>query len=169
MKSSLEWYIFDLDGTLYDFWWASFSRSRLGMAVKDRYLSIIRHNQFTDPHSIYAEMVDMEAQTGIGGKSTARGFDRIDTLRSAANDLVTDYPEHCDRKLWHSITRIVSVEGEMSFFVSCDSSAENMGKQRSRFYANQALLWSNLHARGLWEYKKRSFFSDTTKNRHQVE
>lgn len=65
MEYSLEWYIFDLDGTLYDFWWTSFSRSRLGMAVMDRYLSIIRHNQFADPHSIYTEMVEIESRTGI--------------------------------------------------------------------------------------------------------
>lgn len=66
MKPRRDWYIFDLDGTLYDFWWVWFSDSLLGQAVRERYYDIISHFSLWEPESYYRYMVERERSENIG-------------------------------------------------------------------------------------------------------
>ena len=61
-----QWYIFDLDGTLYDFWWTWFSNSRLWLAVKESYLTIMQKNNYQNPKEKYKDMCDIEESTWFG-------------------------------------------------------------------------------------------------------
>lgn len=65
MSNTPKWYIFDLDGTLYDFWGASFSGSKLGIEVKRQYFLKIEQHQLGDPDHTYREMIDTELETGV--------------------------------------------------------------------------------------------------------
>ena len=77
-------YIFDLDGTLYDFGSDCFSTSRLGAAVRKRYYQLIEQRTNEDPYSYFLKMMENEKKTGIGlslqlgqtiGETRARVFE----------------------------------------------------------------------------------------------
>lgn len=61
-----QWYIFDLDGTLYDFWWTWFSNSRLWLAIKESYLTVMQKNNYQNPKEKYKDMCDIEESTWLG-------------------------------------------------------------------------------------------------------
>lgn len=63
MLNTPKWYVFDLDGTLYDFWWVPFTDSKLGTEVRRQYFLNIERHQLGDPNHIYRKMVDTESTT----------------------------------------------------------------------------------------------------------
>lgn len=64
--NNIQWYIFDLDGTLYDFWGANFWTSRLWIKVRERYFTLIQEWNLWDPDVIYDNMINVEWKEKIG-------------------------------------------------------------------------------------------------------
>lgn len=64
--NNIQWYIFDLDGTLYDFWGTTFGTSRLWVKVKERYFMLIQEWDLWDPSGLYNGMIEVERKEKIG-------------------------------------------------------------------------------------------------------
>ncbi len=66
MNSPITWYIFDLDGTLYDFGWCRFHESVLWDATRKWFYEIIKTHNLGNPEQLYQSMVEKEWQEKIG-------------------------------------------------------------------------------------------------------
>ena len=63
---NIQWYIFDLNGTLYDFWGNNFWSWRLWTKVRERYYELIQESGLWNPDIFYAEMIVAEQEEKIG-------------------------------------------------------------------------------------------------------
>ena len=65
MNKDIQWYIFDLDGTLYDFWWVKFNESALWKATQAWFYRVMKKYDLNNPQKLYDAMLEREWQEKI--------------------------------------------------------------------------------------------------------
>ena len=65
MNKSIQWHIFDLDGTLYDFGWVKFNESALWKATQAWFYRVMKKYDLSNPQKLYDAMLEREWQEKI--------------------------------------------------------------------------------------------------------
>lgn len=157
MTSWIDGYIFDLDGTLHDFWGVKFSESKLGQRVKSRYYDIIAEHSIWNPEEVYDQMLQREWEEKIG------------TSQQLA-DLIQDTREWVIRSIWEWINPEGVVEKFWPSQVALQSLSFRWKKiflvtAAPRIWANNALEYMQLYGffdqilslEDFWDFKWDAF------------